>query len=139
VRPGLPGPLLLDGRYLFLRLLGTGGMGSVFEARHIVLDRLVAVKVLHLADDAAAQSRFRVEAQALGRLDHPGIVKVIDFGVEVLGRGIPYLVMERLEGETLEARRVRRGRLSPQRRSPSSRPWLPPSTRPTATESSTVT
>lgn len=109
VRPGIPGPLLLDGRYLFLRLLGTGGMGSVFEARHIVLDRLVAVKVLHLADDVAAQSRFRVEAQALGRLDHPGIVKVIDFGVEVLGRGIPYLVMERLEGETLEARRMRRG------------------------------
>ncbi|MBL8114589.1 MAG: protein kinase [Acidobacteria bacterium] len=114
MRAGLPGPLLLDGRYLFLKRLGTGGMGSVFEARHVVLDRLVAVKVLHLADDAAAQSRFRVEAQALGRLDHPGIVKVIDFGVEVLGRGIPYLVMERLEGETLDARRMRRGgRLAP--------------------------
>ncbi len=111
VRPGLPGPLLLDGRYLLLRRLGTGGMGSVFEARHVVLDRLVAVKVLHVSENPSAQSRFRVEAQALGRLDHPGIVKVIDYGVEALGRGIPYLVMERLEGETLEARRSRLGRI----------------------------
>jgi predicted Ser/Thr protein kinase len=81
-------------------LIGPGGMGTVYKARHRELDRPVAVKVLHahLQDDDAFAERFVREARTLARLDHPNIVRVYDFGQR---EGIYYLVMEYVDGATL--------------------------------------
>ncbi len=81
-------------------LIGPGGMGTVYKARHRELDRPVAVKVLHahLQDDATFAERFVQEARPLARLDHPNIVRVYDFGHR---RGIYYFVMEFVDGVTL--------------------------------------
>ena len=94
----------LDGRYQIESLLGTGGMGSVFRARHLSLDRPVAVKLLHprLCTDARVGKRFDREAQAVSKLDHPGCVRVMDFGTSELG--IKYLVMQFLDGHELRDR-----------------------------------
>jgi serine/threonine protein kinase/CHASE2 domain-containing sensor protein len=101
---GLPGGLLLDGKYRLEQRLGAGGMGVVFRARHLGLGRDVAVKLIRSASapGPAYLARFRTEAAALGRLKHPGIVDVSDFGVDPRERGTPYLVMEFLEGHSLE-------------------------------------
>ena len=111
LRAAIPGSRLIDGKYQLERCLGRGGMGVVYRARHLGLQRAVAVKLI--AADAAAGSdfadRFRLEAAALGRLKHPHIVDVTDFGVET-ARAIPYLVMELLEGISL-ADRLTAGRL----------------------------
>lgn len=98
----IPGPCLLDGKYQLQRRLGEGGMGVVYRGRHVDLRRDVAIKVIGQAVEGFAD-RFRIEAAALGRLKHPHIVDVMDFGVED-ARGIAYLVMELLEGVTLDAR-----------------------------------
>ena len=81
-------------------LIGPGGMGTVYKARHRELDRPVAVKVLHahLQDDALFAERFVREARTLARLDHPNIVRVYDFGHR---EGVYYLVMEFVDGATL--------------------------------------
>ena len=81
-------------------LIGPGGMGTVYKARHRELERPVAVKVLHahLQDDAAFAERFVREARTLARLDHPNIVRVYDFGHR---EGVYYLVMEFVDGATL--------------------------------------
>ena len=81
-------------------LIGPGGMGAVYKARHRKLDRSVAVKVLHthLQEDPSFAERFVREARMLARLDHPNIVRVYDFGHR---DGINYLVMELVEGVTL--------------------------------------
>ncbi|MEM7204049.1 MAG: serine/threonine-protein kinase [Planctomycetota bacterium] len=86
-------------QYEIQTLLGRGGMGAVFRARHLKLDRLVALKVL-LPDleDLEFAERFEREARALARLSHPGIVAVHDFG-EAAGRY--FLVMEYVEGANL--------------------------------------
>ena len=86
----------LDG----FELIGPGGMGTVYRARHRPLDRPVAVKVLHahLQDDPAFAERFAREARTMARLDHPHIVRVYDFGDR---EGLYYLVMELVEGVTL--------------------------------------
>ena len=91
------------GRYRLERLLGTGGMASVWKARDERLGRAVAVKVLSetLALDGEFVRRFRREAKIAARLSHPGLVRVFDFGVE---DGRPYLVSEYLEGGTLAER-----------------------------------
>jgi serine/threonine protein kinase/CHASE2 domain-containing sensor protein len=101
---GLPGGLLLDGKYRLEQRLGAGGMGVVFRARHLGLGRDVAVKLIRSASapGPAYLARFRTEAAALGRLEHPGIVNVSDFGVDPREQGTPYLVMEFLEGLSLE-------------------------------------
>jgi eukaryotic-like serine/threonine-protein kinase len=100
VASSMPGPRLLDGRYELERRLGQGGMGTVFRARHAVLGRAVAVKLIRSSgvDSADHLARFRTEAEALGRLKHPGIVDVLEFGVDPRGSGVPYLVMELLDG-----------------------------------------
>ncbi|HUS29693.1 MAG TPA: serine/threonine-protein kinase [Kofleriaceae bacterium] len=92
---------VLDGRYRVEAILGKGGMGRVYKAEHTSLGRAVAIKVLHarLGGSKEAAQRFQREAMASGRLDHPNIVSVSDFGT--LEDGSLFLVMEALEGEPL--------------------------------------
>src|SRR6266851_3652282 len=91
----------LDEKYRLEERLGIGGMGTVYRARHVLIDRLVAVKVLNprFVEDEAARVRFRREAKAAGRLQHTNAVAVTDFG-QTPG-GYVYIVMELLEGRTL--------------------------------------
>jgi serine/threonine protein kinase len=94
----------LDGKYRMDRQLGAGGMGKVYLATHLGTTRTVAVKVIapRWAADAHFLARFQREAQACGRLRHPNIVNVTDFGIARTGGGeMPYLVMELLDGQTL--------------------------------------
>ncbi len=94
------------GPYLVERLLGRGGMGAVYLARHPDLPRPVAVKLLTgISHDAVA--RFAREAQALARVEHPGVVRVHAF--EQPGDGPPYLVTEYVEGEPLGRRAAGEG------------------------------
>ncbi len=97
---------VVDGRYELLSVLGEGAMGVVYRARQRVVDRPVAVKMLHkeFAEDAGFRLRFEREAQALGRLDHPGCVRVYDFGWFDEANA-PYLVSELVEGTTLHEAR----------------------------------
>ena len=103
---GYSGRRLRD--YLVLGRIGRGGMGQVYKARHVRLDRLVAIKVLPLERfaDAAAISRFEREMKAVGRLDHPNIVLARDAGE---ADGVHFLVMELLEGFDLAAILKERG------------------------------
>lgn len=95
------------GPYEILDLLGTGGMGEVYHARDHRLGRTVAIKILLAAREAspAQLERFRREARSIGRLSHPHICTLHDVGEQ---DGVPYLVMEYLDGETL-AERLERG------------------------------
>jgi serine/threonine protein kinase len=105
------GTVLRD-TYELTSLLGKGGMGSVFLARHLRLPgKQVAVKVLHTEEELTDEqfTRFRREAEIASQLGHPNIVEVLDF--HSLENGTPYLVMEYLRGESL-AQRLRKGRLS---------------------------
>jgi serine/threonine-protein kinase len=97
-------PLLgqtLDSKYRIEQPLGVGGMGTVYRARHVLIDRAVAVKVLNqrFFEDDAARMRFQREAKAAGRLQHLNAVAVTDFGQS--SEGYVYIVMELLEGRTL--------------------------------------
>lgn len=105
-----PGTILSE-TYEIVRRIGAGGMGAVYEARHLRLaSRRVAVKVLlrEAADDTELYSRFRREAEIGARLGHPHIVAVTDW--DRLPSGEPFLVMELLDGEDLHVR-MARGRL----------------------------
>jgi predicted Ser/Thr protein kinase len=97
--PGVPH--VIEDKYVVTRLLGRGGMGSVYLATQKRLNRPVAVKVLlsHLVGSSSMRSRFEREARIVARLRHPAIVTIHDFGV--LPSGHAYLVMEYLDGETL--------------------------------------
>jgi tRNA A-37 threonylcarbamoyl transferase component Bud32/GAF domain-containing protein len=114
LRPG-PTPRVIENKYRIEQLLGRGGMGSVYRARDVRLDRQVAVKVVRpeLLDDHDARRRFRREAQLVARLQHPGIVSIFDFGT--LESGGAYLVMELVRGEDLRRVLHREGRLEPSR------------------------
>jgi serine/threonine-protein kinase len=101
VQPGT----VVAGRYRVEAHLASGGMGAVYRARHTLADRLVALKILRptsMGLDVADVRRFRREATAAAHIGHPGIVEVLDAGVE---EGFLFLVMELLEGESLRARR----------------------------------
>lgn len=102
---------VVGGRYRIDAVLGQGGMGCVYLAEHTGIGRAVAVKILKadLGGGQDAARRFKREALASGRLDHPNIVGVSDFGV--LDDGSCYLVMDALEGESLGARLDRDGAL----------------------------
>src|SRR5258705_3376027 len=91
----------LDEKYRLDERLGVGGMGTVYRARHVLIDRAVAVKVLNqrFVEDEAARVRFQREAKAAGRLQHLNAVAVTDFGQT--SEGYVYIVMELLEGRTL--------------------------------------
>jgi len=97
-----PAPRLLGGRYRLEERLGEGALGVVWRARHVGLHRDFALKQLRTGalEDPAARARFAREAEALGRLRHPHIVEVTDFGIDPESAA-PYLVMELLSGRTL--------------------------------------
>jgi eukaryotic-like serine/threonine-protein kinase len=100
-----------DGRYRPMRRIDVGGMGEIWEADDTLLGRRVAIKVLaeQLAGDPVALRRFRREARATAKLDHPNVIRVFDF---VDGEA-PFLVLELLEGQTLADRLGRDGALPP--------------------------
>jgi serine/threonine protein kinase len=106
----IPPELARHERYRVLRLLGEGGMGSVYEAEQVVMQRRVALKVIRRADTAgpAALERFRREVRAAARLSHPNIVGAYD--AETAGK-LHFLVMEYVEGITLAWLVKERGRL----------------------------
>ncbi len=89
--------------YKIIEKLGQGGMGEVYLAEDSRLDRKVALKILpqHLSERAELRERFEREARDVSSLNHPHIRTLYDIGEQ---DGIPYLVMEHLVGETLEAR-----------------------------------
>jgi serine/threonine protein kinase len=102
---------VLAGRYLLERVLGQGGMGTVFAGRHVVTGRRVAIKVLRgdpIRNHAAALRMAR-EARAVGRIDHPNVVAIHDAG---LAADRPFIAMELLHGESLEQRIARTGSMS---------------------------
>jgi serine/threonine protein kinase len=107
----LPVGTVLDGAYRLTRLVYAGGMGTVYEAVQLRLERRVAVKVMaaDLAEHPEALARFRREVKITSKLAHPHIVQLLDFGTTAAGH--PYLVTEFLEGEDLEQRLARSGRL----------------------------
>jgi serine/threonine protein kinase len=114
------GDLIIDGKYRVEHRLGRGGMGVVYRVQHIGLQRHFALKVVNLPQLGRQYflEHFRMEARALGRLKHPHIVDVTDYGVDKRGNGLPYLVMEYLEGRTLTELYRSEGALSPERALP---------------------
>jgi serine/threonine protein kinase len=94
----------IAGKYKLGRLLGRGGMGSVYTGEHVVTGRAVAIKRMarELAVREDARRRFVREAQAVGRLEHPNVVEVLDAGVDEAD-GVPYVVQSLLRGATLRA------------------------------------
>jgi serine/threonine protein kinase len=97
----------IGGRYLIRRLLGIGGFSTVYEAAHTITHREVAVKVLHphLLTNPEVIDRFLLEARSMSRIRHEGIVEVLDAGVDEVS-GI-YIVLELLQGESLESKLIR--------------------------------
>ncbi len=102
----VPRPAEIVSHYRLLEVLGRGAMGEVWLAEDTQLPRQVAIKLLprHLAEDPEAVARLLREAQAAASVDHPAVVAVYEAG---LADGRPYLVMPRVEGETLEQRLAR--------------------------------
>lgn len=102
---------ILDGRYRLDSLIGVGGMGDVYRATHVGLDKEVAVKLLkpEFVANQTAIKRFRLEAKAAGRIHHPNAVQVTDFGVT--SERIVYLVMELVKGESLRGMMRSEGKL----------------------------
>jgi serine/threonine-protein kinase len=102
---------VLEGAYHITRLVGEGGMGAVYEAVQLRLNKRVAIKLMSrdLAANREALARFHREAEITSHLGHPHLVTVIDFGTAESGE--PYLVMEYLDGEDLDHRLRRVGRM----------------------------
>ena len=102
---------LLNNRYQLLERIGTGGMAVVFRARDLMLERSVAIKILHetYSDDQSFQDRFKQEARAAANLSHPNIVTVHDFGFD---HGQLFIVMEHIPGKDLKTILRQRGRYS---------------------------
>jgi serine/threonine-protein kinase len=102
---------VLDDSYRVDGLLGEGGMGAVYKATHLRLDKSVAIKVMarELASNPEALERFRREARVTSAIGHPHIVQVFDFSATPAGE--PFLVMELLDGEDLDRRLRRAGSL----------------------------
>ncbi|HEY9503102.1 MAG TPA: serine/threonine-protein kinase, partial [Pyrinomonadaceae bacterium] len=104
---------VLDGQYQMEALLGKGGMGAVYQARHILLGDRVAIKVLppEVRSNAEWLRRFRREGQAARRFRHQNAVTVYD--LRTAADGTIYMVMEYVEGHTLDAEIKKRGRFIP--------------------------
>lgn len=99
-RDPMVGTLFCD-RFQITEVLGGGGMGMVYRATHLMMQRSVAIKILHtkMVGNADALKRFKVEAHAASNFSHPNILNVHDFGVS--NQGQPYMVMDFLEGVNL--------------------------------------
>src|SRR5881394_4518183 len=104
---------VLDGQYQIEDMLGKGGMGAVYRARHILLGDRVAIKLLppEMRSNSEWLRRFQREGQAARRFRHPNAVTVYD--LRTSADGTIYLVMEYVEGNTLDAELKKRGRFSP--------------------------
>src|SRR5580704_10649854 len=115
---------VIESKYRITRLIGTGGMGAVYEGENVLIRRRVAIKVLHAdsATNADIIRRFEREAQAAGEIGNDHILEVLDLGS--LPNGDRYLVMEYLDGETLAERIERFGRLTPAQIAPIARQFL---------------
>jgi eukaryotic-like serine/threonine-protein kinase len=109
---------ILGGDFKILEKIGTGGMGSVYKAWQVAMDRPVAIKILHskLAHRKDLVARFRREARAMSHLSHPNTVKVLLYGE--LDDGLLYIVMEYLEGRNLNQTVRREGPLTVERALP---------------------
>ena len=104
-------PDVLGQRYEIIEHVGSGGMADVYKAHDRILDRIVAVKILHaqLASDEEFLRRFQQEAQGAARLSHPNIVSIYDVGED---KNRHYIIMEYIAGETLKTLIQREGPLS---------------------------
>lgn len=104
---------IVAGRYQIVRRLASGGMGAVYEARHVETGRACALKVMlaHVAENSPARERFRLEARAAALVSSAHVVEVLDAGVHE-ATGSPFLVMELLRGEDLASRMQRVGPFS---------------------------
>src|SRR5579883_3200916 len=91
----------IAGRYVIERVIGEGGMATVYGATHKLVDRPCAVKVMNaqMATDATVRERFRREAKSAQSLAHPNVIEIFDQGE--IENGTPYIVMELLNGQTL--------------------------------------
>lgn len=110
-RPTTPEQLgVLDGKWAIERKLGQGGMGTVYLARDVELDRMVAIKMMaqHLADNQELVTRFEREARMMARLDHPNLIPVYAVGRH---RNVPFIVMKYLTGNSLADHLKAHGRL----------------------------
>jgi DNA-binding NarL/FixJ family response regulator/tRNA A-37 threonylcarbamoyl transferase component Bud32 len=113
--PALTAGTILADRYVVEGVLGTGGMSRVYRAKHLLMDKPVAIKVLHhhLMGDKVALTRFQQEAKTVSVLNHPNIVRVFDFGLSEFGQ--PFLVMDYIQGEDLESVILENNALDPDR------------------------
>jgi eukaryotic-like serine/threonine-protein kinase len=110
----LPGDVVLEGKYVLERRLGEGGMGIVYKAHHKFLKTTRAIKIIKLdftGNDVSFAKRFHQEAMAAAAIGHPNIISVLDFGF--LADKIPYIVMEFIEGMSLEDLMSNKGRFTP--------------------------
>jgi eukaryotic-like serine/threonine-protein kinase len=105
--------VLLNGRYRLEERIASGGMGDVWRGTDEVLDRTVAIKIMltALLEEKGFVERFRTEARTMATINHPGVVRIYDFGSDQ----VAYLIMEYVEGEPLSKTLSRVGRLTPAR------------------------
>jgi serine/threonine-protein kinase len=111
----LPGSVALDGKYVLERRLGEGGMGIVYKAHHKFLKTTRAIKTIKpelIGNDASFVKRFHQEAMAAAAIGHPNIIAVLDYGL--LQEKIPYIVMEFVEGVSLETLILEKTRFTPE-------------------------
>jgi len=111
----LPGSAALDGKYILERRLGEGGMGVVYKAHHKFLKTTRAIKTIKpdlIGNDTSFVKRFHQEAMAAAAIGHPNIIAVLDYGL--LQEKIPYIVMEFVEGVSLETLIIDKTRFTPE-------------------------
>ncbi len=112
----LPGDVALEGKYVLERRLGEGGMGIVYKAHHKFLKTTRAVKIIRrelVGNDPSFATRFHQEAMTAAAIGHPNIISVPDFGF--LEEKIPFIVMEFVEGISLQDLMTREGRFTPEK------------------------
>ncbi|MEE8526046.1 MAG: response regulator, partial [Thermoanaerobaculia bacterium] len=108
----VPKGTVLDGRFEVEELIGRGSCGAVYRAKHVGLDRSVAIKLLTAAAGIASEKRLRREGISACRIEHPNAVEVLDFCVT---ESVPFLVMQLLRGHSLDQEVREQGRLTPVR------------------------
>ena len=112
----LPGDLALEGKYVLERRLGEGGMGIVYKAHHKFLKTTRAIKIIRpelVGNDSSFATRFHQEAMAAAAIGHPNIISVPDFGF--LEEKVPFIVMEFIEGISLQDLMMNEGRFTPEK------------------------